>query len=102
MTRIQTRIIPLFLIPAMLMILVFTLAPALWAIYVSFTSLSLSGTNALNYSFVGIANYGRLFKDSEFYDSLLLTLQYTLYTNIGQFLIGLLAALLLSRRKFKG
>jgi multiple sugar transport system permease protein len=55
-----------------------------------------------NYSFIGIANYGRLFKDSEFYDSLLLTLQYTLYTNIGQFLIGLLAALLLSRRKFKG
>jgi multiple sugar transport system permease protein len=102
MTRIQTRIVPLFLLPAMLMILVFTFGPALWAVYVSFTNLALAGPNALNYTFVGIANYIRLFKDSEFYDSLTLTLLYTLYTNIGQFIIGMCAALLLSRRKFKG
>ena len=102
MTRIQTRIVPLFLLPAMLMILVFTFGPGLWAIYVSFTNLALAGPNALNYTFTGIANYIRLFKDSEFYDSLTLTLLYTLYTNVGQFIIGMCAALLLSRRKFKG
>jgi multiple sugar transport system permease protein len=102
MTRIQTRIIPLFLIPAMLMILVFTLAPALWAIYVSFTNLALSGPNALNYTFTGLANYTRLFQDSEFYDSLSLTLLYTIFTNVGQFIIGMAVALLLSRRKFRG
>ena len=102
MTRIQTRIVPLFLLPAMLMILVFTFGPALWAIYVSFTNLALAGPNALNYTFTGIANYIRLFKDSEFYDSLKLTLLYTLYTNVGQFVIGMCAAMLLNRRKFKG
>jgi len=102
MNRIQTRIVPLFLIPAVLMIVVFTFFPALWAVYVSFTNLALAGPNALNYKFIGLSNFTRLFQDGEFYDSLVLTLQYTLFTNVGQFVIGMLAAMLLNRRKFKG
>jgi multiple sugar transport system permease protein len=102
MTRVQTRLLPIFLAPALLMILVFTLAPGLWAVYVSFTNLALAGSNALNYKFIGLDNFIRLFSDEEFYHSLVLTLLYTLYTTVGQFVLGMGAALLLSRRKFIG
>jgi multiple sugar transport system permease protein len=102
MTRTWNRVLPLFLAPSLLMILVFTFGPALWALYVSFTNLALAGPNALNYKFIGLTNFIRLFQDEDFYHSLTLTLLYTLYTNVGQFIIGMSAALLLSRRTFKG
>lgn len=102
MTYIQRRFLPLFLLPALLIILVFTLLPALWAVYISFTNLSLAGPNALNYSFIGLGNFIRLFSDEEFYHSLNLTMFYTLFTTVGQFIIGMSAALLLSRRRFYG
>jgi multiple sugar transport system permease protein len=102
MTRTWNRVLPLFLVPSLLMILVFTFGPALWAVYVSFTNLSLAGPNALNYKFIGLTNFIRLFQDEEFYHSLTLTLLYTLYTNVGQFVVGMSAALLLSRRTFRG
>ena len=101
MTRVQNRILPLFLAPALLMLLVFTVLPALWSIYVSFTNLALTGPNALNYKIIGLANFIRLFKDGDFYHSINLTLLYTLFTIIGQFILGMGAALLLSRRKFR-
>lgn len=102
MTRTWNRVLPLFLAPSLLMILVFTFGPALWALYVSFTNLSLAGPNALNYEFIGLTNFIRLFQDEDFYHSLTLTLLYTLYTNVGQFVVGMSAALLLSRRTFRG
>ncbi|MCL4858493.1 MAG: sugar ABC transporter permease [Caldilineaceae bacterium] len=102
MTRLQNRTLLLFLAPALLMITVFTLLPALWAVYVSFTDLALAGPKALNYGFVGLRNYVKLFSDRNFHNSLSLSLQYTLYTNLGQFVIGLTAALILNRRKLRG
>src|SRR4051812_29431703 len=92
----------LFLVPALLLLLIFTVLPSIWAIYVSFTDLALAGPKALNYTFIGLRNYFQLFGDREFYNSLWLTIQYTVYTNIGQFVLGLTAALILSRRKLRG
>jgi multiple sugar transport system permease protein len=43
-----------------------------------------------------------LFGDRNFHHSLWLTIQYTVFTNLGQFAIGLTAALILSRRKLTG
>jgi multiple sugar transport system permease protein len=102
MARIQNRTFLLFLSPALLMILVFTVLPALWAVYVSFTDLALAGPKALNYGFIGLRNYVKLFADRNFHNSIALSLQYTLYTNLGQFSLGLLAALILNRRKLRG
>ena len=68
--------------------------PSLWAIYISFTDLALAGPKALDYSFTGLKNYIKLFSDKNFHHSLSLSLQYTLYTNIGQFSLGLIAALI--------
>jgi multiple sugar transport system permease protein len=92
----------LFLLPALLMIVVFTVIPSLWAIYVSFTDLALAGPKALDYTFVGLKNYNKLFSDRNFHHSLWLSIQYTVYTNIGQFTLGLIAALILNRRKLRG
>ncbi|MFM7171941.1 MAG: carbohydrate ABC transporter permease [Caldilinea sp.] len=47
-------------------------------------------------------NYLRLLTDERFYNSLWLTLQYTLFTNLGQFVLGLSAALILGRRQLCG
>lgn len=92
----------LFLLPALLMLFVFTVIPSLWAVYVSFTDLALAGPKALDYTFVGLKNYVKLFSDRNFHHSLSLSIQYTIYTNIGQFTLGLIAALILNRRKLWG
>jgi multiple sugar transport system permease protein len=102
MTRLHTNSLFLFLVPALLMLVLFTLLPAIWAAYISFTNLALAGPKALDYSFIGLRNYIKLFNSSDFHHSILLSVQYTLLTNIGQFIIGLTAALILSRRKLRG
>jgi multiple sugar transport system permease protein len=102
MVRAQNRLLLFFLAPALAMILIFTILPALWAIYVSFTRMALAGPNALDMSFIGLRNYEKLFTDRDFYHSISLTLQYTLYTNIGQFVLGMAAALFLNQRKVRG
>jgi len=102
MTRIQNRTLLLFLTPALLMIFIFTVLPALWAIYVSFTDLALAGPKAMNYTFIGLRNYTKLFADEDFHHSIWISLLYTLYTNVGQFTLGLIAALILNRRKLRG
>ena len=102
MIRTQNRLLLLFLTPALLMIFVFTVLPGVWAIYVSFTDLALAGPKALDYTFIGLRNYIKLFSDARFFHSIWLTLEYTFFTNVGQFTIGLIAALILNRRKLRG
>ena len=102
MTQLRSRTLVLFLAPALLMLLVFTVSPSLWAIYISFTDLALTGPKAMNSTFIGLKNYLKLFSDPTFHHSLSLSIQYTVYTNIGQFILGLAAALVLSRRKLRG
>jgi multiple sugar transport system permease protein len=102
MIRTQNRLLLLFLAPALVMLAVFTVLPALWATYISFTDLALAGPKALDYTFTGLRNYGKLLADERFHNSIWLSLQYTLYTNIGQFVLGMAAALILNRRKLSG
>jgi len=102
MLHAQNRLLLLFLLPALAMLLIFTVAPSLWAIYISFTDLALAGPKAMDYSFVGLKNYIKLFGDRNFHHSVWLSIQYTVYTNLGQFSLGLIAALILSRRKLRG
>ena len=83
MTHVQNRRLMLFLMPALLMLFVFTVIPSVWAIYVSFTDLALAGPKALDYTFVGLKNYIKLFSDRNFHHSLWLMIQYIIYTNIG-------------------
>ena len=91
-----------FLAPAFILLAIFYIFPALWAIRVSFTDLSLTGVKALNYNFVGLNEYQRLFNNPDFYGALWRTVIYTAGTCAGQFAIGLTAALLMNRRRLFG
>ena len=91
-----------FVIPAFLLLAVFYIFPALWAVRVSFTDMALTGAKALNYDFVGLKEYQRLFSNPDFYGALGRTAIYTLGTCVGQFIIGLTAALLLNRKRLFG
>src|SRR5215813_3568607 len=91
-----------FLAPAFVLLAVFYVFPAIWAVRVSFTDLALTGAKALNYNFVGFKEYQKLFTNPDFFNALGNTIIYTVGTCLGQFAIGIVAALLLSRKKLWG
>lgn len=66
--------------------------PAVWNIAISFFSVSY-GHN----TFVGLANYRQILGSGQFYSSLWLTFYWTASVLAGQFLVGLLLALLFNR-----
>ncbi len=100
--RSERTMLALFLVPAVLIVVGFTVLPALWAIYISFTNRALTGERSIVYEFVGIANYVKLLSNPLFLHSISLTLLYTLWTNVGQFVLGLATALCLNRAKLLG
>ena len=85
-----------FMLPAMIVVLVFVLVPSAWAIIISFTNQSLVGPAAQNPEFIGFTNYLRLFKDSQFWNSLKISMIFVFTSALmGQFVLGLLLAVLL-------
>lgn len=96
----------LFLAPALLFIAVFILFPFVWVFFLSFTNQSLTGATAVDWDFVGLLNYRRLFdfdtwmRSGEFGSSLLITFQFVLGSAlIGQAGLGLILASLFYRKK---
>lgn len=88
----------LFMLPALILIFVFVIFPAVWAIIISFTNQALIGPNARNYSFIGLDNYTRLFSDAQFWNSLQLSFIFVFVSGfIGQFIVGFSLAVLLKR-----
>jgi multiple sugar transport system permease protein len=94
------------LLPALGLVALFFLGPALWAMYASFTNMALVGADAATPRFVGIANYQQLFRDPDFFTVLRNSVAFVVGSAvIGQFVLGLLLALLLEhagQRGFKG
>jgi len=67
-----------------------------WALAFSFTDLETVGAKAVNWSWVGIDNYVRLFTRKGFLESLWVTLQFTFFSAIvGQCVMGFLLAVAL-------
>ena len=52
--RVDRMLLIGFVAPAFILLAVFYIFPALWAVRSSFTDLSLTGAKALNYDFVGL------------------------------------------------
>ena len=74
-----------FVAPAMLLIGVFLLFPALWTLYIGATNFTRTGPEHVNPQFVGIDNYVNVLSDPTFYNSLLLTVVFVLFSAvIGQ------------------
>lgn len=98
--RLSELSLLLFMLPALLLVLIFVLVPTAWAIVISFTNQSLIGANARDFSFVGLENYTRLFADAGFWNSLKLSFIFVgASAFLGQFLLGLALAVLLRRAR---
>jgi multiple sugar transport system permease protein len=85
----------LLLLPVFLFVGVFAFFPAFYAAYLSFYR---SDFLIMNHHFVGFDNYVKVLKDGEFWSSLGKTLSFTFWSVVGQFVIGLLLALVLNQK----
>src|SRR5208283_1618157 len=92
------RVAALFLLPYLLVFVVFRLGPSVAGIGVSFTKWNIVGKA----SFVGVRNFVRLFHDHNFVTSLINTFDFLLLTVPALIIVSLLIALLLNRKlRFK-
>lgn len=83
-------------IPALVFVVVFVVAPLVIAVYISFTNWPLIG----EYHFVGLLNYLNLFQDPAFVQSILYTLLYTAIVTLPILALGyFLAVLVRSKRR---
>lgn len=79
----------LFVTPALLVIGLFLLFPALWTIYLGMTNFRLTGAAAARTEFVALDNYIGAFNDPKFWNSLRLTLVFVAASGVlGQSLLG--------------
>lgn len=83
----------LFLFPAIVWILIFTLFPLLYAVYTSFFSFRFGRIN----QFVGLENYRRLFIDENLHNALWVTFRFVAVTVSVEMVLGFALALLLNR-----
>jgi multiple sugar transport system permease protein len=89
-----------FLAPALVLIGVFLIFPALWTLYIGVTNYRLTGTAARSPDFVGVGNYRTALTDPSFYHSLWLTLIFVLGSAvIGQNGLGFTLAYALRRAR---
>jgi multiple sugar transport system permease protein len=78
-----------FVVPALLLITVFLILPALWTLYLGLTDYRLTGVQAAHPKVVGVDNYTHALGDKEFHDALGRTLLFVLGSAIiGQNILG--------------
>ncbi|GAA1489480.1 carbohydrate ABC transporter permease [Brachybacterium sacelli] len=86
------------MIPAAVLLVGFMLGPILYSVYLAFTDRAIRGEGASDTSFVGFDNFLDAFTDGDFWNSVLLTLIFTIVSAvIGQNVMGMLLALLMER-----
>ncbi|MFI3200529.1 MAG: sugar ABC transporter permease [Eubacteriales bacterium] len=90
--------------PAAILLAIFFIVPIVLTIYYSFTNLALSGENAANFKFVGLANYQALFRDLTVRKSIINTLIFLLGSLVGQQILGFMIAVLMKgkHKVFRG
>jgi multiple sugar transport system permease protein len=89
----------IFSAPALLLIGVFTVWPAIWAVWQSFTDKALRGRGARDPQFIGLDNYKALLSDSDFYLSMGRTVIFVVASAIiGQTVFAFAIAYLMARR----
>lgn len=87
-----------FMLPMVLINLLVIIGPSIMSVYYSFTDWSGIGSS----HFIGLANYRKLFHDSEFADAFVHNVLWTVFFLIVPMAMGLLGAFLLTRiRRFR-
>ena len=94
---LRRNLTPYLLVLPMLAVLLFVAAfPFIWNVWISLNDVRT--TNIMRgYPFVGLKNYIQLFKDPMFYHSLHVSLYFVLGSIAGQFMLGLLIALIFNK-----
>lgn len=87
------RVALLFIAPVLVGFAVFYLYPTVRGFLWSFTDYSLLGDP----EFIGLENYGAVLQDSEFWNSMLVTLYYVVFNVVSQTALALLLAALMHR-----
>lgn len=88
----------LLLSPAALLLLGMFVVPIAYAFYLGLTNLQLIGANALHYRFTGTYNILYMFRDKEFYHSVLLTIYFVVGAGaIASTVVGLILAMLMEK-----
>jgi multiple sugar transport system permease protein len=86
------------LAPAVALVLMFLAGPILYSVYLSLTNRALRGEGSSDTQFVGLENFGEAFTSAAFWNSVGLTLVFTVVSAIiGQNVLGLVLALLMRR-----
>ncbi|MBU9711667.1 carbohydrate ABC transporter permease [Evansella tamaricis] len=97
-----------FLLPSLVILLIFFIGPILMTFLFAFTNMSLTGAAAQNIEFVGFRNFVNMFQDPSFKSSFITTMVFLILSGIiGQQILGFLLAVLMqnknkSFRKFVG
>lgn len=85
-----------FVAPALLLVGLFLVFPALWTIYIGLTNYTLTGTASVSPTFLGVGNFVAALDDALFGNALWLTLVFVLGSAVlGQNLLGFALAWLL-------
>lgn len=85
----------MFSIPIIVFLVVFVLYPVVYNVWLSFTNTSLMKSGS---DFIGLDNYIRIFQNSLFEKYLWNTCVWTFWSVLGQLVLGLALALLISRQ----
>ena len=88
-----------FLLPTIVLLAVFFVWPIVLSFYYSMTNMTLSGSKAVNFDFVGFQNFTRLFADPLFRTSFMNTLIFLVFSAIiGQLVFGFIIAYLMKQK----
>lgn len=90
----------IFLLPTVIVYLMFVLWPVLGSIYYSF--FQWEGFTAWPQNFIGLQNYIEIIKDKYFWNSMLNTLQFVFFQNIIKLPLSLLIAWVLNNPRLRG
>ncbi len=89
----------IFMTPTFALLLFFFVWPVLLSFFYSFTDMTLSGSKAINYNFVGFGNFVKLFSDPLFKTSFVNTLIFLVFSAIiGQLILGFIIASLMKQK----
>lgn len=94
MTRKKSILPYLFLLPAVLVLLLFSYLPTPYALYLSLMQTKPTGET----EFIGGLNYERMFKSSDFWESFGTTFRFMLLCTAVMVFLGVLVALILNRK----
>lgn len=89
------------LLPALALLIAFFIIPIFMTVYYSFTNLALTGSNVVNFKFVGLGNYKKMLSDPNTLISIKNTLIFLIGSLLGQSVLGFSIAYLMKNKSKK-